>query len=89
MTPREGADAPGAGVPLGRVGAHRELADLAVFLLSDLAGYMTGETVVIDGGQRWLTGARPGAAAMLRWSDADWDAQRAMIADATGRSEAR
>ncbi|HUH14019.1 MAG TPA: SDR family oxidoreductase [Longimicrobiales bacterium] len=41
-------------VPLGRFGDPAELAELAAFLLSDAAGYITGECVAIDGG-RWLT----------------------------------
>src|SRR5437660_933443 len=36
--------------PLGRVGQHRELADLASFLVSDFAGYINGEMIVQDGG---------------------------------------
>jgi len=39
-----------------RFGRHEELANLAAFLLSDLAEYINGECVVIDGGQ-WLRGA--------------------------------
>jgi NAD(P)-dependent dehydrogenase (short-subunit alcohol dehydrogenase family) len=35
---------------LGRVGRFGEVAELAAFLVSDRNGYMTGETVVIDGG---------------------------------------
>jgi NAD(P)-dependent dehydrogenase (short-subunit alcohol dehydrogenase family) len=66
------------GVPLRRVGRHEELADLAGFLLSDLAAYITGETVVIDGGKRWLGGARSGGDEMLEWSDAQWAALRAL-----------
>ena len=42
--------------PLRRVGQHGELADLAAFLLSDMAGYINGEVVTIDGGE-WLQGA--------------------------------
>lgn len=42
--------------PLGRVGDHLELANLASFLLSDGAGYINGEVVTIDGGE-WLQGA--------------------------------
>jgi NAD(P)-dependent dehydrogenase (short-subunit alcohol dehydrogenase family) len=42
--------------PLRRVGRHGELADLAAFLLSDMAGYINGEVVTIDGGE-WLQGA--------------------------------
>ncbi|MBX3101767.1 MAG: SDR family oxidoreductase [Bacteroidetes bacterium] len=43
-------------LPMGRVGEKWEIANLAVFLLSDLAPYITGECVVIDGGER-LQGA--------------------------------
>ncbi len=44
-------------VPMGRFGEQGELADLAVFLLSDMAGFITGECVTIDGGER-LTGGQ-------------------------------
>lgn len=43
-------------VPLGRFGQHEELANLAVFLLSDLSSYITGECVTIDGGERLQSG---------------------------------
>jgi NAD(P)-dependent dehydrogenase (short-subunit alcohol dehydrogenase family) len=66
-----------AGVPLRRAGRHEELTDLAAFLVSDHAGYITGECVVADGGRRLLGGARAGAQEMLDWTDADWAAQRA------------
>jgi NAD(P)-dependent dehydrogenase (short-subunit alcohol dehydrogenase family) len=42
--------------PMKRFGKHEELANLASFLLSDMAQYINGECVVIDGGQ-WLRGA--------------------------------
>jgi len=42
--------------PMKRFGRHEELANLAVFLLSEAAEYINGECVVIDGGQ-WLRGA--------------------------------
>lgn len=38
-------------IPLGRFGKPEELADLAAFLLSPMAAYMTGECVVFDGGE--------------------------------------
>jgi NAD(P)-dependent dehydrogenase (short-subunit alcohol dehydrogenase family) len=37
-------------VPLGRWGAPEEIAKMAVFLVSDAAGYITGETLIADGG---------------------------------------
>lgn len=43
-------------IPVGRVGKHEELANLAVFLVSDQAAYINGEVVVIDGGE-WVSGA--------------------------------
>jgi NAD(P)-dependent dehydrogenase (short-subunit alcohol dehydrogenase family) len=38
-------------VPLGRVGEHSELANLASFLLSDMAAYISGDLIYIDGGE--------------------------------------
>lgn len=42
--------------PMKRFGRHQELANLAAFLISDMAEYINGECVVIDGAQ-WLRGA--------------------------------
>lgn len=60
--------------PLGRVGEHSELADLASFLVSDRAGYINGEMVVIDGGAHLRSS---GAEDLLQWTDAQWAEQRA------------
>jgi 3-oxoacyl-[acyl-carrier protein] reductase len=38
-------------VPLGRLGTPREVAHAVLFLASDEAAYITGTTIVIDGGQ--------------------------------------
>lgn len=37
-------------IPVGRVGECDDIAPLAVFLASEQAGYLTGQTVVVDGG---------------------------------------
>jgi NAD(P)-dependent dehydrogenase (short-subunit alcohol dehydrogenase family) len=64
-------------VPLGRVGNHQELANLAAYLVSDFSAYMNGEVVVIDGGE-WLKGA--GEFNMLEAiPEALWDQLEAMI----------
>lgn len=47
---------PAKKVPLKRVGEHRELANLAAYLVSDFSSYINGEIVTIDGGE-WLKGA--------------------------------
>jgi NAD(P)-dependent dehydrogenase (short-subunit alcohol dehydrogenase family) len=39
-----------ATTPLARIAAPREIADVAVFLASDEASFMTGETVQVNGG---------------------------------------
>src|SRR3954466_15965082 len=43
-------------VPLKRFGTPREIADAAAFLLSDGAGYVTGDCLVVDGGERLKNG---------------------------------
>lgn len=43
-----------ARVPMHRVGQPEEVSNLVLFLASDQSSYMTGSTVVIDGG--WLAG---------------------------------
>jgi 3-oxoacyl-[acyl-carrier protein] reductase len=37
-------------IPMGRRGEIQDVADAVCFLASDLAGYMTGETIDVDGG---------------------------------------
>jgi NAD(P)-dependent dehydrogenase (short-subunit alcohol dehydrogenase family) len=64
----------GTNNPLGRPGRHAELGDLAAFLVSDHAGYINGEAVIIDGG-RWLKGAGT-FSALERLSEAQWAAMR-------------
>jgi NAD(P)-dependent dehydrogenase (short-subunit alcohol dehydrogenase family) len=44
---------PAARIPIGRVGEHQELANLAAYLVSDYSAYVNGEVITIDGGE-WL-----------------------------------
>ena len=80
---RGAADAGGAArrgpdraIPLGRYGEHIELANLASYLVSDQAAYITGECVVIDGGKRYLGGAGRRASTCCDWTDEQWAAVR-------------
>jgi len=36
--------------PLGRMASADDVANLAVYLASDLASFITGETIAVDGG---------------------------------------
>ena len=36
--------------PLGRIGQHEEIANAALFLLSDEASFITGVALPVDGG---------------------------------------
>lgn len=38
-------------IPLGRLGAPRDVANAVAFLASDEASYITGTTIIVDGGQ--------------------------------------
>ena len=44
-------DALRSSIPMGRFGEPAEVASLAVFLASDESSYMTGQGVVLDGGE--------------------------------------
>jgi 3-oxoacyl-[acyl-carrier protein] reductase len=38
-------------IPSGRFGSPEEVAQVALFLASDCASWVTGQTLVVDGGQ--------------------------------------
>jgi 3-oxoacyl-[acyl-carrier protein] reductase len=40
-----------AAIPMGRLGTVDEIGHAALFLATDEAGYVTGQTIVVDGGQ--------------------------------------
>jgi 3-oxoacyl-[acyl-carrier protein] reductase len=48
-----GAKPTAAGIPLGRLGSPEDIANAAVFLLSDNAVWITGHVLNVDGGQ-WM-----------------------------------
>jgi NAD(P)-dependent dehydrogenase (short-subunit alcohol dehydrogenase family) len=62
--------------PLKRAGRHRELADLAAYLMADGSAYVNGDCVTIDGGA-WLEGAGQFSFIRELMSDADWQALKA------------
>ncbi|MDX2007879.1 MAG: SDR family oxidoreductase [Meiothermus sp.] len=63
-------------IPLGRVGQHIELANLASYLISDYAAFITGDIVTIDGGETvWNAGEFNVLDAVTK---DQWDALEAM-----------
>jgi 3-oxoacyl-[acyl-carrier protein] reductase len=46
----DAAEKVGGFIPMGRIGAPDEIADVVLFLASNGARYMTGQVVVVDGG---------------------------------------
>lgn len=46
----EGLAAAGKGIPLGRVGRPEEIARVVRFLCNEQASYLTGQSIVVDGG---------------------------------------
>ena len=64
-------------VPLGRVGEHQELCNLAGYLISDYSAYINGDCITIDGGE-WLMGA--GEFNMFgEVKEEEWDAIEKMV----------
>ena len=63
--------------PMGRVGRMPELANLAAYLMSPGAEYVTGQTIAIDGARYLATGAN--FASLRSWSDEQWAESRERI----------
>ena len=48
--PQKKLDALIKAIPLGRMGRPEEVGEVIAFLASDAAGYITGQTIRVDGG---------------------------------------
>ena len=73
--------------PLGRVGTADDIGNLAAFLLSPGAGWISGQTIALDGGN-WLRNGG-GFTDYLDWGDAQWDEARARIKARTAADKAQ
>ncbi|MBD0416717.1 SDR family oxidoreductase [Oryzicola mucosus] len=60
-------------VPLRRVGDHVEISNLVSYLMSDQAGYISGECITIDGGRDLQNGGGAGVVGLFDWTPERWD----------------
>lgn len=73
--------------PLRRVGTPEDIGTLAAFLLSDGAGWITGQTIAMDGAQHMAQGAGT-YMDYASWGDAEWAEARERIKAATATDKA-
>lgn len=73
---------PAVHVPIGRVGEHQELANLAAYLMSEYSAYVNGEVVTIDGGE-WMKGGGEFTWVGDAISPEQWDMVEALIKNKT------
>jgi hypothetical protein len=71
---------------MNRVGRMSELQNAAAFLLSDEVEWLTGQTLVIDGGGHLANGAS--FTHLRRLGDEDWQAMRDAIRATDARDRA-
>jgi hypothetical protein len=64
-----------------------ELANLAVFLMSDGCDYLTGQTIAIDGAMHLASGGNFAALAAL--GDSDWEKIRGEVKSANEKDKAK
>jgi NAD(P)-dependent dehydrogenase (short-subunit alcohol dehydrogenase family) len=74
-------------IPLGRVGNHSELANMAAFMMADEVEYLSGEVIALDGAQ-WLQGTGT-FSSMLKYSERDWQEIRDKIKTSNDADKAK
>ena len=77
----------GGRIPMGRNGEMVELANLAVFLMSDGCEYLTGQAIAIDGAGH--LGGSGNFSGLARLGDAEWDAIGKEIRAANEKDKAK
>jgi NAD(P)-dependent dehydrogenase (short-subunit alcohol dehydrogenase family) len=64
-------------IPMGRVGKHSELANMAAFLMADDVEYISGEVIAIDGAQGIMGSGT--FSSLLKMTEGDWQKAREAI----------
>jgi len=73
--------------PMGRVGRHPELANMAAFLMSEEVAYINGEVIAIDGGAGIMGSGT--FSNMLGYTDQDWQKIRDVIQSTNAADKAK
>ncbi|MBD5635893.1 MAG: SDR family oxidoreductase [Candidatus Eremiobacteraeota bacterium] len=73
--------------PMGRAGRMEELENLAAFLMSDGCDWLTGQSIMMDGGSHLATGGN--FYEMRSWTDQQWADARASIQALNDRDRAQ
>lgn len=73
--------------PMGRAGTMDELSNLATFLLSDGCDWLTGQSIMMDGGQYLATGGN--FYELRHWSAEQWAQARALIEQQNQKDKAQ
>ncbi|XP_070575471.1 2,4-dienoyl-CoA reductase [(3E)-enoyl-CoA-producing], mitochondrial-like [Ptychodera flava] len=68
-------------IPIGRFGEIEELANLAIYLVSDYSSWVNGEIVTFDGGELCMSGE---FTPLLQVKQEEWDMMEAMIRKTKG-----
>ncbi len=87
LAKKTGAGQGASSIPLRRFGEHQELANLAIFLMSDGCDYLTGEVIALDGAQ-WLTSGG-NFASLTNLDDGDWDMIKSAIQSTNAADRAK
>jgi hypothetical protein len=72
---------------MGRAGTKDELANLAAFLLSDGCDWLTGQSIMMDGGSYLATGGN--FFELRQWSPEQWAQARALIEQQNQKDKAQ
>lgn len=70
-------------VPLRRLGEHSEIANLCSYLMSDFAGYISGDCITMDGAWSLQQGGGGVWGPLADWTPAQWDEFRNRLSGAS------
>lgn len=74
-------------LPVGRFGDPNEVSNLACYLLSDYSSFITGETILLDGGELGFSAGEFNN--LSKVSDEQWDVMEKMIRQSNAKDKAK